>query len=198
MKIINLSIALIANTVAVSTTIPWVIAQPTQIAQIDSTFSYGTNRRPRTCTSRLSPKKGALNAEQAKMYFICDAEKWHGTEVQGSSFFRLVDVQQIQVAPVPRKATFDDIDWGRKISAINTNLPVYDIRGTYISYACFGGVMEYESVRGRIIKKEKGKDCHINQNTNREGFCFRNTFGDWHCVLDKSYTNTVRGIPPEN
>ena len=62
-------------------------------------------------------------------------------------------------------------------SAIDPEQPVYNLRGSYEQYQCgtpdAGGGGSYPI----------GKNCTRHTFSNAGGRCYKDTFGDWHCVL---------------
>jgi hypothetical protein len=52
--------------------------------------------------------------------------------------------------------------------------PVYDIRGTFDAYSC--------APMGDVLY-QPGKNCKHYFAANATGLCYKNTFGDWHCVI---------------
>lgn len=146
------------------------------------TPEYGTTRRPRTCPSRVEPRTGAISVEQAKMYFMCGREK--ETDFYGrlaTNYLMLVSDLTIQVAPKPRPFNFSTD--GRYLG-IDTELPVYDIRGSFTTYFC--------SNRSSDI----GKNCLAHQNYIQQGICYRNTFGDWYCNMTGKRKMIGQYLPP--
>lgn len=167
-----------------------VLTTTTVIAQ---TLPYGTKRKPHICPSRVEPKKGAPSIKQAKMYFLCDQESEFGTPGQGdiNSFIRLISDLTLQVAPKSRPSNYTDLAYNSKSGSeslsINTEKPVYDIRGSFTSYTCF-------DIRGTIYLP--GKNCTARRYQNSTGICFQNTFGDWHCRMIGSFKKIGENLPP--
>jgi hypothetical protein len=156
---------------------------------IAQTTDYGTTRRPHTCPSRTEPKIGGPSVEQAKMYFLCDHEWLRGTEGEKDSSVWLINDLTIQVAPVSRRFTENDLpfNWanGRRSLGMNPDKPVYDIRGSYTSYQCY------------IAKWAKvGKNCDVNYFSDSSGICFLDTFGGWHCRMIGGLVKTDKNVPP--
>lgn len=157
------------------------------------TLPYGTARKPHTCPSSVEPKKGAPSVEQAKMYFLCDQELQFKTPGQGgvSSSLWLISDLTLQVAPNSRPVNGTDVEYntnqrGEHLS-INTEQPVYDIRGSFTRHICY-------EIRGR--SHLAGKNCTVEQFPNSTGICFRNTFGDWHCRMKGSSKKIGDDLPP--
>jgi hypothetical protein len=146
---------------------------------------YGT-RDPRTCPNRAAPAHGAPSAEQVRQYVICELE--HG---DGRYPMLLVTDVKVQIASVPRPQN----------QLINLNIsadydprePVWDIRGSFTGYSC--------ASLGSLIA---GNDfahthnCDVSDYPSTAGYCYKNTFGDWHCNVSGAATNTRRYVlPPE-
>ena len=169
-------------------TVLTVLTTTTVIAQ---TLPYGTARKPRTCPSRVEPKKGAPSVEQAKKYFLCDQESQFGTPGQGgTNFIRLISDLTLQVAPSSRPFNETDLEYNSNYEgnlSMSTKKPVYDIRGSFTIYTCF-------EIRGR--SRLPGKNCNVDQFTNSTGICFQNTFGDWHCRMKGSSKEIGDDLPP--
>lgn len=157
------------------------------------TVPYGTARRPHTCPSRVEPKTGAPSVEQAKMYFLCDEEWKFGTAGEGylTSYLWLVNDLSLQVAPRSRPFNISDLQFIKRyhegvILSIDTEQPIYDIRGNFTNYIC------YDIKRIYPI----GKNCTVSHFPNSNGICFRNTFGDWHCRMIGSPEKIEKHSPP--
>lgn len=177
MKVQNLLIALTTSIFAVSSSPSWSVAagstQSTKNANrqapatLVAQMNYGTTRTARTCPSRVSPKRGAISLEQAKIYFICDYE---GISVDGSSLI-FVDNLKLQISSTSRSATSADLELSREI---NLKQPVYPITARYTTTVCSsitppGNPME-------------GKNC-VASDIKGSGFCFRNTASNWDCAI---------------
>jgi hypothetical protein len=92
---------------------------------------YGA-RDPMTCDSRKQPVHGAPSAEQAKMYFLCDAEHENVRAVEMANSLVLYSEVQLEVAPTPRPFN-PRTDWMRDI---DPKRPVYNVRGSFAKYQC--------------------------------------------------------------
>lgn len=158
---------------------------------IAETSTYGTTLKPRTCPSRTEPKTGALSLEQAKMYFICDNEWQNGTpgQVSPTSYITLIDNLNLKIAPRSRPFNQNDFTYahyqGGKVLAIDTEKPVYDIRGSYDSYTCFEINRSFSA----------GKNCVITSFYDSSGICFRDTFDEWHCRM-RGRSKMFHKMPP--
>ncbi|WP_145837735.1 hypothetical protein [Dulcicalothrix desertica] len=161
-------------------------------AVIAETSTYGTTLKPRTCPSRTEPSRGALSVEQAKMYFICDNEWHNGTpgQVSPTSSLWLIDNLNLKVAPRSRPFNTNDFTYtryqGGKILAIDTEKPIYDIRGSYTSYVCYEINRLYSA----------GKNCSVTSFPDSSGICFRDTFDEWHCLMRGSSKEMLHKMPP--
>jgi len=153
------------------------------------TTPYGIVREPQTCPSMVEPKKGSPSVEQAKKYFLCDQEGRFGTPGQNSSYVSLISNLTLQIAPNPRPANATDLKFntrhGGEPLSMNTDQPVYDIRGSFTVYTCF-----------EIRNYHPGQNCTVEQFSNSSGICFRNTFGDWHCRMKGLSKEIGRRLPP--
>lgn len=154
------------------------------------TADYGTTRRPRTCSSLVKPKKGKLTVEQAKMYFACDSELENINSVAGySSTLHLIDDLTLQISPRSRPSNSTDLKFnfyhGSKSAGMDTDRPVYDIRGSFTGYTCFE--------IGRTFSA--GKNCDFDR-LSSTGICFLDTFGEWHCRMIGSVNKSGRKLPP--
>jgi hypothetical protein len=153
------------------------------------TYSYRTDRRPQTCPSRVTPRKGTISIEQAKMYFLCDQEGETGTPGTGNGgSLWLIDNLSIQVAPRSRPVNQNDLEYAKSRRSgnlgIDTQQPVYDIKASYISSICH-----------EVNIYKVGKNCNVARFKNSNGICFRTTFGDWHCrAIGSSTTISKREI----
>jgi hypothetical protein len=145
---------------------------------------YGTSRVPQSCPSRSEPKTGAITARQAEEYFTCHVED--GASSYNMSF---VTDLKIQVAPKSRRATMADVSRAANSgtpTALNTDRPVYDIRGSYNDYFC-----------GRTTKEvQEKRNCILSTFPKSQGICFQNNFSDWFCLLTGSNKVISRDSPP--
>ena len=138
------------------------------------------SREPRTCDNKKAPEDGAITADLAKQYFICQAEGVWGAEMY------LVDNVELEVGGgVPYHPTLGAFD------AIDVNLPLYPIRGSYIKYQCRNLQTAHTGA--------PGTNCTIYKNPNATGYCYKDTFGDWHCYMadrSNSAENIQVGVAP--
>jgi hypothetical protein len=157
---------------------------------------YGTARMPKTCPSRAEPKRGAPSVAQAKMYFTCESETEFGEVGTGAtnSFIRLTDNLTMQVSPRSRPANGTDLKFNSSYSGslgLDTSQPVYDIRGSYDAYVCYDTTRNKPSYPIHPV----GANCNVSRYTSA-GICFRNTFGDWHCMMQGTSKKIGDKLPP--
>ncbi len=120
-------------------------------------------RDPRTCKDKTQPRSGALSAEQAKEYLICDTE---GLVNQ----LYLIDEVTVQVAPGRRYNANEDINF----PDIDLKFLIYPIRGSYKSYSCS---------RINLERSNLGRNCMIYDEPHANGACYKDSFGDWRCGM---------------
>jgi hypothetical protein len=123
-------------------------------------------RDPAVCASRKAPAKGAPSAEQAKAYFYCD------TELSNGYLYLVADVK-IEVAPSARPFNINTDSTG----IIDPKQPIYNVRGSYTYYQC---VNPASATPGQF---PPGKNCNSSDVSNATGMCYKDSFGDWHCVM---------------
>ena len=140
---------------------------------------YGA-REPATCKSRTAPPAAAT----ARQYLLCDME---GVDAFGNLLL-LTDVT-VQVAG-SRVFNYNQ-DSGR--SQIDVRALVYDIRGAFNEYQCGKPVLGGGAYTAT-------HNCNLYAQPQATGSCFRDTFGDWHCLMvgnRLASTNQVREqMPP--
>ena len=148
-----------------------VIGLPLAHAQQGSGKAYGA-RDPQTCTSRKAPEKGAISAELARQYFICDTE--HDA---GEQLYLTGDVKNIVVAKGRAFNISTDI-----ADDIDTRQLVYDIRGSYTFYSC-SKIGDY----GKL-----GENCSSTDEPAAVGYCYKTNSGNWHCnMVDATSPSTA-------
>jgi hypothetical protein len=144
--------------------------------------------RPQSCPSRSAPTTGAITARQAEKYFTCHVEKGESFDGNMGSMNLVTDLK-IEVARKPRRATTADIYRAATSgtpNSLNTDRPVYDLRGSYNNYFC-----------SRYTKQVQEKqNCHMSNFPNSQGICFQNNFGDWFCLLTGSRKVISQNAPP--
>ena len=143
---------------------------------------FGTSRVPRSCPSRSAPRTGAISVEQAKMYLTCHLER--GSD----SSLRFVTDLELQVAPRSRLPNGSDLYRAAAQSiALDQSKPLYDIRGSYTDYICG---------RTTAAVAEK-RNCGSSNMSAGKGICFKDTFGDWFCLITSSMSKEKRTAPPQ-
>jgi hypothetical protein len=177
-------------TIGISMTL---LAMLTPSILADQSLPYGTARTPKTCPSRAEPKKGAPSVTQAKMYFTCESERQDGEVGTGTttSYIRLTDNLTMQVASRSRPANGTDLKYNSSYNGslgMDTTQPIYDIRGSYDGYVC------YDTTRSSRLYPV-GENCKVSRYTSA-GVCFRNTFGDWHCMMQGNSKEIGKKLPP--
>lgn len=140
---------------------------------------YGA-REPATCKSRTA----APNATTARQYLLCDMEG-----VDGFGNLLLYTDVTVQIA-APRAFIYNQ-DSSR--SQIDVRAPVYDIRGAFKGYQCSKPILGGGAYTAT-------HNCNLYDQPQAAGSCYRDTFGDWHCLMAGSRlasTNQVREqMPP--
>jgi hypothetical protein len=139
-----------------------------------------TEATPRTCASRKNPTKGAPSAAQAEMYFICDGE-FNINGRLGPAKAKLVRDVKIQISPKPilvNRANIEDIKEAAAGRNMDVEKPAYAIRGSFVNYACI-----------------KGSGCIVDTFQASTGYCFVDTFSDWHCIMKGKSSSTRRNVP---
>jgi hypothetical protein len=131
---------------------------------------YGT-RDPRTCASRVAPAHGPPSAEQAKQYVICELEQGDGRRP-----LTLVTNVKVQVASVshPPNLLVQELAAAR----IDPREPIWDIRGSFTGYRC-------DALSTLVAANDFARthNCWVRDQPAATGYCFKDTFGDWHCGL---------------
>ena len=156
-------------------------------AQASENIPMGTERRPQECLSRSNPKKGAPNVTQVKMYLTCDNESSREDGISTSIY--LIDDITVQIAPTSRRFLNTDLVLSQNSTgylSIDTDKPIYDIRGSYTSYSCSNGYF-----------KKVGQNCKVERISGSTGICFLDSFSDWHCRLVRGSHKTIgERLPP--
>lgn len=124
---------------------------------------YGS-RDPRVCEKTPSPGKVPTAAE-AVASIICNGEHERGNE----SLFLLEDVKVTQIGKgSPYKPGVDF-----NVDDLDPKFLIYPIRGSFKKYQC-----------GQPDLFEPGKSCHLYDEANAQGRCYKDTFGEWQCSMD--------------
>ena len=134
-------------------------------AQGAGTNKYGT-RDPRTCASTRAPAKGAITADLAKQYVVCQTEKVSGYELY------LVENVTVQVGGGRPYNPQSDVNY----SELDVETPIYPIRGSYTRYQC-------SQVNTSPNLYNVGKNCSVYEHRKATGSCYKTTFGDWKCNM---------------
>jgi hypothetical protein len=146
-------------------------------AQPGSGKKFGA-RDPRTCADRTQPKGNTISAAKAKEYIEC------------SEFF---DTQNLYLneevfvqtgSPRPYNMN-NDI----RVPNIDVRIPITPIRGHLKRYQC-GQVND--------IKHNAGENCFIYEWQHAEGLCYKDSFGDWRCMMRDSTAilPAQKDVPP--
>jgi hypothetical protein len=137
-------------------------------------------RAPRTCANTKAPARGAITAELARKYFICNAEYVSGTNLY------LVENVKLEIGRgtpyTPNKGSFHEI---------NVRVPLYPIRGSLVSYSCRDRIREYSG--------PPNESCLVYDQTNATGYCYKTTFDDWKCYMSDQRAiagDSRKGAPP--
>lgn len=147
---------------------------------------YGT-RDPRTCGDRTAPAHGAPSAEQARQYVICELEQG-----DGSRPLSLVTNLQVQVAAVshPPNQLVKEIG----AATMDPREPIWDIRGSFTIYRCY-------ALASLVAQNDFARthNCWVSEQPKATGYCYKDTFGDWHCGMLGGAANNWRTnvLPPE-
>jgi hypothetical protein len=145
---------------------------PVAYAQKDAGKKFGA-RDPQTCSSRKAPASGALSAEQAKQYFICDSEKVVESSSLGELLNLVTDVKVEIGKGRPFNMQADSFGFATDLG-IDPSQTVYPIRGSFTSFQC----AKIGSTNGN-----PGKSCSKLPQPEAKGICFKTTFGEWHCDM---------------
>ncbi len=139
---------------------------------------YGA-RDPRTCADAKQPSHGAPSAAQAVQYVICNSEHELANQLY------LLDEVKVEVGgPRPFNPRDD-----RNVRNLDPKQPLYGIRGSYKQYQC-SPVSNY--------MRNAGRNCFVYDHQHAEGYCYKDTFGDWHCGMRDTGAQLVSQIaaPP--
>jgi len=146
---------------------------------------YGT-RDPRTCASSVAPPHGPPSAEQARQYVICELE--HGDGLRPAFLVTNVKVQVTSVPHPPNQLTLE-----LSAARIDPREPIWDIRGSFTGYQCFA-----------LSSLTAGNDfarthnCWVLDQPKATGYCYKDTFGDWHCgMIGSALDWKANVLPPD-
>ena len=128
---------------------------------------YGA-RDPQTCADTKSPAKGAITAAQAAKYVVC------AQDGEQSSLLYLVENVKVSVGGSRAYNSFSD----SYATSIDTNAPVYPIRGSLDKYQC-----------DKVSTDNAKRNCTLYHEPKAEGKCYKTTFGDWYCSMQDLSNN---------
>jgi hypothetical protein len=109
--------------------------------------------------------------------------------VAGPSQISLLSNIKVQVAPVSHTPNplVHPVD-------ADTREGIWDIRGSYTQYLC-------TELSRQPTAFSKAHNCDVTDMPTATGYCYKNTFGDWHCgLLDVAHAiaNTrTNQLPPD-
>ena len=147
------------------------------LAQNGVGAKYGA-RDPRICTDVKNPKSGAIDADQATKYVICNQEG-----VLSDQLYLIENVKVTVGGSRPYNSFSDSY-----ATSIDTTAPVYPIHGSFDRYQCD---------KVSTVMENTGKNCNFYRYSKAEGKCFKTTFGDWYCNMqDLSNPNAQTALPP--
>ena len=154
-------------------------------AQNNVGTAYGA-RDPVICGSTKSQGAVPTIAEVTR-FLMCAKEK----ESARWGLWLVSDVK-IQMAG-PRRYT-DDLG---HYSQIDISAPMYDLRGSYVEYACD----KLAGYGGPGTGRPAGKNCNKFTYLHATGTCYKTKFGEWKCaMMDTTVGNPAevetRGVPP--
>jgi len=102
----------------------------------------------------------------------------------------LISHVKVQVAPASHPP--NQIVMEIHAADIKPGEPVWDIRGSLTYYAC------RQAIDG-ANPFARTHNCTETPMNNATGYCYKNTFGDWHCAMSdiKAVTTSQNVLPPE-
>jgi hypothetical protein len=130
---------------------------------------YGT-RDPRHCNRRPDH----FTSAEARDVFICDSEHEFG-----GILYLVSDVTLVISPPRSFNPAYDAHKPG-----IDSTRPVFDIQATYNKFQC-------SALPASHMDNPNTRNCDEFHTTGAAGACFRNTAGEWHCVLVDATSVTV-------
>jgi len=146
---------------------------PQPAAAPDSPFDA---REPRACPSRKFD--GPPTARQAMDLFICDSEKYVG------GYVYLVSNVTVQIGK--SRPYSEGSDSGA--SDIDVTAAVYPIQGRVTGYQC--------NRRDAMLGQDPDRNCLQSNSDPARGVCYKNTFGEWHCMMMGAGVFTQGYQPP--
>ena len=128
----------------------------------DSIGARYATREPRTCDNH----RATITSTDAKELFICDAEHEFG-----GTLYLVSDVSLLVSNSRPYSASEDSGKVG-----IDTKQQVFDISATYNNYQC-------SQIPSSFTDYPGARNCNEFKMTNAAGSCYKNTAGEWHCLM---------------
>jgi len=170
--------AILAATLASASTLTVLLTPAAEAAGLGA--KYGT-REPTSCTEMTAPANGALSAAQATQYLKCT------TELESGQQLYLLEDVIVQVATKGRPYN----PHNDSMPEIDTDQPIYAIRGSFVRYQC--------SRPDADIMQNVGRNCSSVDQPNAAGNCWKTTFGDWRCTMNdlNVYRMTPGQAPPQ-
>jgi hypothetical protein len=145
------------------------------LAGAQSTHATFGTREPATCPDR----KGPLDAQTAQKYVTCYLEGPYSDKM---------DLATNVVVQVSAPRTYIH-GHDSALEGIDVRQRLYDIRGSYVQYSCL-------SFPNLAYGWTKDRNCFKNTVTSATGRCWKDTFGDWHCILAGEGTSEQHQAPP--
>jgi hypothetical protein len=71
--------------------------------------------------------------------------------------------------------------------------PIWDIRGSFTIYRC-------DALASLTAQNDfaRSHNCWVSVQPKGTGYCYKDTFGDWHCGLTGTLTNwQANSLPPQ-
>jgi hypothetical protein len=131
-----------------------------------------------SCTSKTAPANGAITADLARQYFICDSDSWS----KGNPLFLVTNVQIEVGKPLSNyQQLAEDAD---------LNSPPYPIRGSFDGYMC-------EPLAGSDGVALLPHNCTFSHHAQATGTCYRTGgFDEWRCHMADPNPVQVANQPP--
>jgi hypothetical protein len=109
----------------------------------------------------------------------------------GSRPLFLVTKVQVQVAAVshPPNLLVKEIT----AATMDPREPIWDIRGSFTLYRC-------DALASLIAQNDFARthNCWVSEQPKATGYCYKDTFGDWHCGLTGTVINwQTNSLPPQ-
>ena len=121
---------------------------------------------------------GPPTARQAMDLFICDSEKYVG------GYVYLVSNVTVQIGK--SRPYSEGSDSGA--SDIDVTAAVYPIQGRVTGYQC--------NRRDAMLGQDPDRNCLQSNSDPARGVCYKNTFGEWHCMMMGAGVFTQGYQPP--